>query len=226
MPRTEADGVARFDWIPADLSESHVARRPFGPLSLGPGHPSNRVGATSRRWSDSPRKVTLRGQVLKPDGTPAAGVLVEAGGVGKDMSDEYDRGYARTDGDGTFAIPVAPDHSYMVGVHDGAWAARSLTNIVLRREGGEYELPKLRLVKGTLIEGRLTRGPDRKPAANEWVSLDGTRRAASPRLQPFTSGRPRMARSRREDRRFRPLHVPGRPGRIPAPAARRAQARN
>ena len=110
MFRTLADGVARFDWVPADLSESmrlgvlsdrfHSAR-----TSVKPGRGDVE---TVVRFA---RKVTLRGQVLRPDGTPAAGFLVEAGGVGKDMSDEYDRGYARTGGDGTFAIPVAPDHS-------------------------------------------------------------------------------------------------------------------
>ena len=81
------------------------------------------------------RKSTLKGKVLHPDGTPAAGVFVEAAGVGKDSSDEYDRGYAKTATDGSYAVAVAPDHSYMIGIHDASWAARSLTGIVLRQEG-------------------------------------------------------------------------------------------
>ena len=55
MPRTHADGVARFDWIPADLSESMT----LGVLSdrfHSARTPSNRAGATSRRWSDSPAR--------------------------------------------------------------------------------------------------------------------------------------------------------------------------
>jgi beta-lactamase regulating signal transducer with metallopeptidase domain/uncharacterized GH25 family protein len=185
MPRTEADGVARFDWIPADLNEGMW----FGVLSdkfhsvRAAVNPGQRDVEIVMRLT---RKVMLRGQVLKPDDTPASGILVEAGGVGREFSDEYDRGYARTGGDGMFAIPVAPGHSYMVGVQDQAWAARSLTNVVLRREGGDYELPKLRLVKGTLIEGRPTRGPDKKPAANEWVSLSELGEPLPRDYRPFT----------------------------------------
>jgi len=172
VSRTDARGVALFDWLPINLEEPlgvllwpgvwHAPARPM--LPIGHLHDAPPVRLVS--------KAILRGKVLRPDGTPAAGILVEAGGVGKDMLDDYDGGSARTAVDGTYAIALAPDHSYMVGVWDNSWAARSLTNIVPRREGEVHDLPDLRLIKGTVVQGRLTRGPDKQPAVGQWLSLE------------------------------------------------------
>ncbi len=120
---TDARGIAGFDWLPAAIEDPvqaqlwpgdwHAPIRPTFPVAEIRGETTVRLV----------RKANLRGKVLRPDGTQAAGILVQAGGVGRDVSDEYDHAMARTAADGTYAIAVAPNHSYMVGVCDSSWAA-------------------------------------------------------------------------------------------------------
>jgi beta-lactamase regulating signal transducer with metallopeptidase domain len=169
--RSDRDGLATFDWLPPDAEQDltfmlmpgqyHAAERAIFSPNYQP--PVKTVHLS--------RKVTLRGKVLDPDGRPAAGILVEAAGVGKTMLDDYDSNYARTAPDGTYSIAVASDHSYIVAVTDRSWAARSLTGIVLREEGATRDVPDLNLIKGTLLSGRVTTGPEHEPLAGSWLSL-------------------------------------------------------
>ncbi len=198
---TDAKGIASIDWLPIDSEDSMQ-------LELWPGtwhapfrptFPAGEIrGETIVRLV---RKMILRGKVLRPDGTPAAGILVQAGGVGKDIADEYDHATARTAPDGTYAIAVAPAHSYMVGVRDSSWAALSLTNIVPRREGEVYELPDLRLIKGTIVQGQVTRGPDKQPVAGGWVGLHEDGDPLPSDFKPFAwEGLEWLSRNARTDR--------------------------
>ncbi len=169
--RTDPDGLATFDWLPADAEmaipflmipgEFHTPERP----AFTPGGPSP-VKAVRLV-----RKVTLRGKVLRPDGQPASGILLQADGMARTFDDQHDRNYARTDRDGTYSMAVAPDHSYMVAVIDPSWAARSQTGIVVRREGETRDVPDLKLVKGTLLRGRVTLGPENEPVPGSWIGL-------------------------------------------------------
>jgi beta-lactamase regulating signal transducer with metallopeptidase domain len=169
--QTDAEGRLSFDWLPTDLEEpARVMPMP------GPWHAPG-VIVFPLKLGDAPttvrmtRKPTLKGRVVRPDGTPAAGVLIEAQGVGKDAAHDSARDSARTGPDGFYSFAVPPGYSYMVGVRDASWAAESLRGIVLRRECENRELPPLRLIKGALIQAKLTRGAENAPAAGQWITL-------------------------------------------------------
>jgi beta-lactamase regulating signal transducer with metallopeptidase domain/protocatechuate 3,4-dioxygenase beta subunit len=185
--RTDRDGVATFDWLPTDAAQDLTFM-----LIPGEYHVPERAIFTPDyqppvRTMQLTRNVTLRGKVLGPDGRPAAGILVEAGGVGKSFMDEFDANHARTGPDGTYSITVAPDHSYIVAVVDQSWAARSQTGIVVRREGEIRDVPDLTLIKGTLVRGRVTLGPDNEPLAGSGIGMT-EQGDPLPRDFPETSG--------------------------------------
>ena len=79
-------------------------------------------------------------------------------------------GRARTAADGSYAIDLPPDQSYMVNVHDDEWAARSRTGVVVR-EGQPHAGVDLRLERGSVIRGRITAGQDSRPALGLAVIL-------------------------------------------------------
>ncbi len=188
--RSDRDGILTLDWIPVDLSEPitllmlperyHSIHR----LVLAPGE--NEPMPTLKVV----RNATLRGKVVRTDGSPAAGVLVEAAGVGEGPNDQY-RSYGLSGHDGRYAIVVPPRLSYMIGITDRSWAAKSLTGIVVKDEGIVQEVPDLQLVRGTVLRGRITAGPDREPVPETWISL-----IAMGDPLPNRRGRPRDRESR------------------------------
>jgi beta-lactamase regulating signal transducer with metallopeptidase domain/protocatechuate 3,4-dioxygenase beta subunit len=170
MAVTDDRGIAALDWLPRDLEAPAMAAVLPGPWH-GP-RVSLPLGVDSAPMTvQVARKVVLKGRVLDPEGRPVPGVWVQADGVGQSMADEYDRATARTNADGSYAIAVAPGFAYMVGVEAKEGAARSLAGIVPRREGITYPLPDLRLGPGTLLTGRLTRGPGKKPVPEAFISV-------------------------------------------------------
>ena len=168
--RSDRDGILALDWIPADLAEPitllmlperyHSIHR----LILAPGEnePMPTLSVV--------RNATLRGKVVRPDGSPAAGVVVEAAGVGEGTNGDY-RSYGLSGPDGRYAIVVPPGFTYMVGITDRSWAAKSLSGIVVKEEGMIREVPDLKLVRGTVLRGRVTAGADRQPVHETWVTL-------------------------------------------------------
>ncbi len=121
---TDAAGVATFDWLPARTEDPVQVL-----LWPGPWHATMRFnlamdGASAETQVRLVRKAILRGKAVHPDGSPAAGLLVRAEGPGRNMDDEHDHGHSRTAADGTYTIAVAPDHAFMVGIHDTSWAAQ------------------------------------------------------------------------------------------------------
>jgi protocatechuate 3,4-dioxygenase beta subunit len=110
--------------------------------------------------------------VVKPDGLPGAGIIVEAAGASSQSSSAVfnAHGSTRTTADGTYQMSVPPDHSYMVGVFDQNWAAKTQTGLTARA-GEPCDVPDLGLIKGTEIRGRVTLGPARKPLAGQTILL-------------------------------------------------------
>ena len=114
------------------------------------------------------RDGTIRGRVLRPDGKPAAGILV--------MTEEgRGRGYTRrlrvrTAADGSYELAVPSNESYTVAVADNEWAAMRGVEVQVP-EGRPVEGIDLRLARGTLIHGTLRIGPDRKPDAGRTIAL-------------------------------------------------------
>jgi beta-lactamase regulating signal transducer with metallopeptidase domain len=162
---TDAQGVAAFDWFPAEVPGGtfQLRSRDFTcpePILARRGT----AEVTARVLRDTP----LSGTVRLPDARPAAGVLVRASGVPIRTARNFIT--ARSGPDGSYRMDVAPGASYMIGVLDETWAAPSLANVVVDESKPRSGLD-LTLVKGTLIRGRVTEGPDRRPSAGVRVSL-------------------------------------------------------
>jgi hypothetical protein len=168
-PRTDANGVATFDWLPADL----LGRTGFSEVSwsyfltehpiLEPDTPDVELTARALRWTRVSGKLTL------PDGAPAPGIRVEAQGVGSSRI-PGGSGRARTAADGSYEMHLPPEQSYMIAVVDDEWAARSRGGVVVR-EGVPQRGLDLLLERGAVIHGRVTAGPRSNPSPGHPVML-------------------------------------------------------
>ena len=181
-PRTGADGVATFDWLPAQLA----GWTQFSPVSAWGGQSLAEIQYAPSEWPmldpDKPaaeltarflRYTRVSGKVTRPDGSPAAGILVEAHGVGVNAS-WPGLGRARTAADGSYAMDVSPEKSYTIGVIDDEWAATSRAGVVVR-EGVPQAGLDLTLERGkraAVVWGRVTVGRDARPAPAQPVGLD------------------------------------------------------
>jgi hypothetical protein len=76
----------------------------------------------------------------------------------------------RTMADGSYSLLVYPNQSYLIAVTDEEWAAPSLRGILVREDKPRMDL-NFRLSKGTLIQGKVTLGRDKKPAAGQTITL-------------------------------------------------------
>ena len=157
--RSDAHGIATFDWFPANLDS---------PVNIGgvsreyvlPGDQRIEPGGATELTVRVLRKTRVSGKVTLPDGRPAAGIRIQAEGQG-DLNPSH--GYAFTAADGTYAIDAYPAQNYMLAVDDKEWAAPSRTGIVVH-EGEPHVGVDFALTRGTLLHGRVTEGPGRTPA--------------------------------------------------------------
>jgi RNA polymerase sigma factor (sigma-70 family) len=168
-PRTDAKGVATFDWLPADLLygtsffaaslSHHLLEWP----TLVVNKPETELTARVLRTTRVSGKVTL------PDGSPAAGILVEADGVGRTQL-PGGSGRARTAADGSYEMLLAAEQSYTIAVVDAEWAAQSKTGVVVREDVPQSGLD-LTLERGAVIHGRVTAGPGSRLSPGRPVML-------------------------------------------------------
>jgi RNA polymerase sigma factor (sigma-70 family) len=168
-PRTDANGVATFDWLPADL----VYGTSFYPASLQQEVPDPPVFLEDKPGAELTahvlRPTRVSGRVTHPDGSPAAGIRVEANGV-RGTWRPGGSGRAWTAADGSYEMHLAPEQSYTIAVVDDEWAAKSVVGVVVR-EGVPQTGRDLPLVRGAVIHGRITAGPESKPSAGSPVAL-------------------------------------------------------
>jgi hypothetical protein len=169
---TDEDGVAAFPWLPGwqdrpiefwPTSADHVhARGIYDPLS-GDG--------TLELALD--RVVLLSGRVTTPDGAPAAGVRIDARGMGRKMYDDF-QGSTVSDAAGRYEIKAAPNMVYLVTARDdrgGAhWAAEPQTGFALF-PGQPRENVDFQLRPATRLFGHVLEGPDDRPVANQRIEL-------------------------------------------------------
>jgi beta-lactamase regulating signal transducer with metallopeptidase domain len=166
--RTDREGRAAFAWLPRDLREGVTVLNRTLDYSLpeapdfDPAQPDKPL--TARLF----RNVPIGGKVALPDGKPAAGILLQAEGRGN--TNHYGRHIARTRADGSYRMLAYPDQSYLIAVTDERWAAPSLKGVVVREGAPRTDLD-FRLGNGTLLRGRVTLGPGRKPAAEQTITL-------------------------------------------------------
>ncbi len=129
---------------------------------MGPAQP--KAAVTIRLLKDA----EVSGTVRFPDGKPAGGITIL--GEGRGPTNMYFRGSATTDADGHYRLGIYPRQSTIVAVADRDWAAASHTDVQLN-EGKTREHLDFVLSRGTRIHGRVTVGPERKPASAEIVNL-------------------------------------------------------
>jgi hypothetical protein len=165
---TDPHGTVTFDWLPSNLAggvnflavsdDYHQPNNPY----LEPAQKDTRL--TTRLL----RNVPASGKVTKPDGRPAAGILLQAEGIG--ATNMYFRGYARTAADGSFKFSLYPDQTYIVAVIEQDWGAPSHAGIHVK-EGEPLKDLDFRLGKGTLLEGRASVGADHKPIVKTGIDV-------------------------------------------------------
>jgi protocatechuate 3,4-dioxygenase beta subunit len=158
---TDAKGCVRFDWLPTDVTMVEFSARDGNYTYNEDIEFRVLEGGSRERLVVKLRKpAIISGRVTAADGKPAVGLLVQAEGT--HASCNYFRGDARTDVDGTYWLRVDPNEVYLIGVVDKEWTAPSHVNIVLK-EGETREHLDFRLCKGTLVHGRITVGPEKRP---------------------------------------------------------------
>ena len=212
--RTDAEGVATFDWLPADLQGGRRSVR-----SRTVAFPSAVALAGSRRardGADGPRPSHGAGlgqgdparRLARPR-HPGRGPKAVGG------RDRSAQGRVRTAADGSYAMDLPPEQSYMIGVIDDEWAAPSRGGVVVR-EGVPGGLD-LTLERGAVIRGRVTAGPESKPVAGHTGDPRRARTGGPARdVQGSAASLFNELPSRRRYRRGRPLRLPGRAGHLPA----------
>ena len=158
--------IATCDWFPLALKLAI----PFDPIDFRyccPASPyCDRVPDGVVQPAEMLRVVKVSGRVTAADGTPAAGILVQAEGRGD--TNLYCREYARTSADGTYSMDVYPRQQYIFAVVDPDRAAASITGVTMHQNQPRSGLD-FRLVRGTLVEGRVTFGSKAEPIAGETV---------------------------------------------------------
>ncbi len=163
---TDDDGIARFDWIPkrlqrgvtflTDRDDHHVRENPRVTSDVR----SAQATAYRNGW--------IRGRVTHADGAPAAGVMLQ--GEGKGQTNMYYRRNTTTDERGRYELRPYPEQTLTIAVIDESWAARSHSGLKLN-EGEVREDIDFELIRGTLVTGTVTVGPDKKPLLNDNATL-------------------------------------------------------
>jgi hypothetical protein len=165
--RTDAAGLARFRWIPGELSEGcSLLFRPWD--FQVPSPPQIVSGGDVTLTARVLRNARLNGRVTHPDGRPARGILLQAEGRG--LSNHYGRVHARTDANGRYAMDVPPDQSYVIALIDPDWAAAPRSGLLLR-EGQTIGGLDFGLIQGTQVRGRITAGEQDTPAPGATVGF-------------------------------------------------------
>ncbi len=166
--RTDAHGVATFDWIPAQLAEPV----PFQILS--PGYaclevPEYRPGGPVELDVKLLRSTRIGGVVHQADGKPAAGVLLEAEGRGGPVN-YRSVAFARTRDDGSYTLDVHPQASYIITVLDDRESIGCLNGIVVR-EGQPRSGLDFTLSQGTVVRGQVLEPDGKAPAVGVKITL-------------------------------------------------------
>ncbi len=166
--KTNDRGVAAFDWLPKTLD------RPISFIVFSNVYSC----ADSLEYQPDAGLVDLKAHVLHntlaqgtvryADGQAAGGILVRAEGRG--ATTHYCRMQTRSAPDGSYAVSVEPDQSYIFAVIDARSAAASLTG-KFAHEGEPLNGLDFTLGDGTLIRGLITKEPGTTPAVGEVVTL-------------------------------------------------------
>lgn len=167
LARTDARGVATFDWLPPQVAEPV----PFLIHSKShhcPASPEYRPEGPVELEAKLLRCTPISGVVRQSDGKTAKGVLLRIEGRG--ATNHYCRMHVRTRDDGSYALDVYPDQSYIITVIDDRDSVGGLIGIVVR-EGAPRAGLDFTLGKGTLIQGRIMTEDGKTPPVGATITL-------------------------------------------------------
>ena len=167
MLKTDAEGVAMFDWLPLQIEGQFaiLARMPgyYLPnhhLAMPADKPTDEVTLTLNPYQ------RLSGRVTTTDGRPAPGAMVQVQGRGATLNGFL--GLARTGADGRYALDVKGEEAYIITARKGDLAAPYKWGVIVRT-GKPVAGVDLVLGPATHVRGRVTIGDDRKPAAKIYL---------------------------------------------------------
>ena len=165
---TNEQGLATLDWFPRDVAEATamwVVSKSYSMPKFLLVHTEKLDDVVTAQVF---RCTPISGKVTRADGSPAAGIRVEAAGAG--AAYPAGSGVARTAVDGSYTMDLPPNQSYLVYVVDDDLAAPSQSGVVVR-EGKPRAGVDFRLGRGSLIHGQVTAGPEAQPAPGVGVGL-------------------------------------------------------
>ncbi|MGD9720075.1 MAG: thioredoxin family protein [Pirellulales bacterium] len=115
------------------------------------------------------RRTRIEGRLVMPDGASAEGILISGFGIGP--GGRGDIPYARARRDGTFTLPIASDHGYVLGIADRQWASNPWLGVILKSDGGQPTDVAIDVYPATPLRIRVTRGAERQPVADTWIDM-------------------------------------------------------
>ena len=163
---TDAQGVATFDSLPADVQDwtrFEVVARGYSPLT----RPVVNMNGGNEFTVHVYRATSISGRVKRLDGSPAPGILVMAENLTAIWPVSTAR--TRTAADGSYTMDLPPEQPYGVFVMDDEWAA--VNKNIFVREGEPQAGIDLTLDKGALVSGRITVGDPPQPAPGMTMAL-------------------------------------------------------
>ena len=171
VAKTNHNGEVSISWLPKDLlfrTYFQLTHPDFVQLERP------EISKTSPTVTTKlVRLATVRGHVLAVDGTPAAGIRLQATGQGATSF----RRQTHSSEDGSYEIDLPPGHRVVIDVVEKNIAAKSITGIALK-EGQVNEGQDFRLINGTVIRGVITEGKSRTPVVGRTIILQNIHMAA------------------------------------------------
>ena len=165
---TDADGIAKFDWLPGDFTQGIpflCFSNEYSYVEIPAIHPEKPV---DRLTMPLLRKVKLSGKVVLPDGRPAANIGIAASGAGPAFHNF--NGETRTLADGSYEMHVNGEEAYVIKVDDERWAAPSRIGVVAREDQPVANMD-FTLAEGTILRGTVTVGPANRPSPEELLVI-------------------------------------------------------
>lgn len=165
---TDEKGIAIFDWFPQAIVQGTEILVKGEEYSC-PEPPILEIGKSETLLTAKVfRNVKIGGRVYLPDGTPAAGILVQVEGRGN--TNQYCREFSRSDIEGRWSTLVYPKQGYILSVLDEDWASKNIVDLIVDKGKSLDEL-NFHLTKGTLLHGRVTTVKGEAPVADSTVAL-------------------------------------------------------
>lgn len=164
---TDAQGVVTLDWIPLDLNQEIRVESLSKEFSLV-GDPRIPLSA---EVTEVPMMVvgkeTIEGRVVNEEGKPVPKVSVMMQGEGH-FGGPVSR-QVTTNEEGKFEASVPAEAVYAIVAEQGDMVGQKLEVVV--REGGAVRGLEFKLVRGTVITGKLTQGESQRARPKEVVFL-------------------------------------------------------